>query len=70
MTMGNDLQSAVAELGRIDSSRLTYGRDYSVDLQVGLSLCSKASTVSYSHPMHAAGQAEAQNKARTPAEQA
>lgn len=34
MTVGGDLSSAVAELARLDASRLTYGQDYSVDLQV------------------------------------
>lgn len=33
MTVGVDLSSAVAELARLDSSRLMYGQDYSVDLQ-------------------------------------
>ncbi len=33
MTVGNDLSSAVAELARLDSSRLMYGQDYTVDLQ-------------------------------------
>ena len=34
MTVGGDLSSAVSELSRLDSSRLTYGVDYSVNLQV------------------------------------
>lgn len=41
MTVGGDLSSAITELARLDSSRLTYGQDYVVDLQV-LFLCHAA----------------------------